>query len=101
MTKKYVVKPRLTDKGFPTHSKFYNSAHEEASKAEKAKFPTGYNHLKDMDRRVSKHELLGKNLKSGKIEVSQKVPPKYRREVAFHEQVENKAIKRMQRNKKK
>lgn len=101
MTRKYVVKSRLTDSGFPTHDRHYASAHAEASKAEKQKFPKGYSHLKDMDRKVNKHELLGKNLKNGKIEVSSKVPPKYRREVAFHEITENKAIKRIERKRKK
>lgn len=84
----------ITDKGFPTHSKGYASAHEQADKAEKKKYPKGYPKLKKLDQEVGKHELIGKNSKSGKIEVSKKVPKSLRKEVAFHEEVENKILRK-------
>lgn len=86
---------KLTDRGFPTHSKRYDYAHKEANKAEKKKYPKGYEDLKQLDRGLSdKHELIGKNTKAGKIEVSKKVPKKYRDEVAYHEKVENKILRK-------
>ena len=93
--KKYVVKPKLTDKGFPTHNSHYHSAHTKTDKMEKAKFPKGYEKMKRVDAKLPKNELAGKNLKSGKIEVSRKVPKQYRKEVAFHERTESKLIKKM------
>ena len=85
---------KLTDKGFPTHSKKYPSAHEQADKAEKKKFPKGYSKLEKLDKQVGRHELVGKNTKTGKIEVSSKVPKSLRKEVAFHEKVENKILRK-------
>lgn len=98
---KYKLKKKLTDRGFPTHDPHYHSAHEEASKAELKKFgKKSYNKLKKMDESFPVHELLGKNLKWGKYEVSKKVPPPLRQEVAFHEMTENKALKRLSKKKK-
>jgi hypothetical protein len=92
---KYHLENNLSDSGFPTHDKKYNTAHEEATKKEKSKFPRKqYNKLKKMDRSVSTHELLGKNSQKGKIEVDAKVPKKLRSEVAFHERVENKILRK-------
>ena len=89
------IAKHLTDKGFPTHNKKYASAHEEASKAEKSKYSrSNYSNLKKMDETFPNHELLGKNTKSGKIEVSTKVPKKLRQEVAFHEKFENKILRK-------
>lgn len=86
----YKVVQKLNDKKFPTHSKHYPTAHEEADKIEKKMFGSKqYNSLKDIASELHKHELMGKNKKNGKIEISQKVPKKYRQEVAFHEKVEN------------
>jgi hypothetical protein len=94
-TEKYHVKNKLTDKGFPTHDKGYKSAHEEVTKKEKAKFPSkDYKKLKAMDESLPSHELIGKNTKRGEIEVSKKVPSKLRNEVAFHERVENKILRK-------
>lgn len=99
MRAKYKLVRKLTDSGFPTHSKFYKTAHTEAEKLEKAKFPSGYAKMKKIDEKVSKHELVGKNLKDGKIFVSKKVPKKFRAEVAFHEKTESKNIKRLEKEK--
>lgn len=89
----YTIKKKLNDKGYPTHAKDYPTAHEEASKAEKKKFPKGYKALKKMDYKLPKHELAGKNLRSGKVEVSKKVPANRRAEVAFHEHVESQKLR--------
>lgn len=88
------VVSKLSDKGFPVHSKNYKSAHEQANKKEKEKFPKGYEKLKKLDENLSKHELAGKNTKTGKIEVSKKVPKSLRKEVAFHEKTENKILRK-------
>jgi hypothetical protein len=86
---------KLSDAGFPTHSKKYKEAHQKANKQEKEKFgKKAFEALEKIDNKLSKHELAGKNTKSGKIEVSKKVPPKFRTEVAFHEKVENKALRK-------
>lgn len=89
------IKEKLTDEGFPTHSPRYKSAHRDANRAEKKKFgKKAFKELEKIDRKLSKHELAGKNLKSGKIEVSKKVPKKFRKEVVFHEEVENKILRK-------
>lgn len=93
MTKKYILKPRLSDKGFPQSSKFYKEAHQAADKAEKKAFPKDYEKMKKVDAKLPRHELAGKNFPSGKIEVSKKVPKQYRNEVALHEKVENRIAK--------
>jgi hypothetical protein len=85
----------LTDKHFPVHTKGYAAAHEEADKEEKKAFgKKTYEALKKVGNKLKKHELEGKNLKSGELEVSVKVPKKLRKEVAFHEEVESKILKK-------
>lgn len=96
--KTYKVVNRIKRRGFPTSSGEYKTAHAEADNAEKKKFPKGYNELKKIDKRIGKNELVGKNTRSGNILVEKKVPKKMRKEVAYHEKVENKAIKRLTRN---
>lgn len=87
--------PILEDSGFPTHSRKYKSAHKEANREEKDKFGAKqYHELDKLDRKLPKHELSGKNTKSGKIEVSEKVPKNLRNEVAYHEKVENKQLRK-------
>jgi hypothetical protein len=91
------LKSKLTDKGFPEHpnKKAYLSAHEQADKAEKKKFgEKNYVAMQKVDSKLPRNELSGKNTRSGKIEVSRKVPPKYRSEVAYHEKVENKILRK-------
>lgn len=86
---------KLTDKGFPTHEKKYKEAHEKANKAEKRKFGVeAFRNLEAGDRKMGKHDLAGKNTKKGKIEVSRRVPKNDRREVAYHEEVENKILRK-------
>ena len=84
---------RIKDKGFPRNQKGYEKAHEKADKVEKAKYPSGYEKMKKVDNRLPKKELAGKNTKSGKIEVSKKVPPSLRKEVSLHERTESKALR--------
>lgn len=97
MSKKYILKPRINDSGFPQSSKFYWNAHSEADNAEKRNFPKSYKDMKKIDANLGKHELSGKNLKSGKILISEKVPKKDRKDVYLHEKTESEAIKRMTR----
>lgn len=87
----------IKKKGFPLTDKKYKTSHEEADIAEKKKYPKGYKELKNIDEKISKNQLIGKNTKTGKIEVSKKVPKKLRNEVAFHEKVENKNINRLKK----
>ena len=51
-----------------------------------------------MDETIPDDELIGKNSKSGKITVSKKVPKKLRAEVAFHEKVESKKLRKKKKN---
>lgn len=90
----YHTEKYIKDEGFPTHDKKYASSHEAADKAEKKKYPKGYEKLKKLVRKTPKGELLGKNTKSGKVDVSKRVPTKLRGEVAFHEKVESKNLRK-------
>lgn len=91
MKKGYTVKKSIKakEKEFPLSSKKYPSAHREANKEEKAKYPSGFKQLTKLEHHLGKEELLGHSTKSGTIQVSKKVPKKYRKEVAYHEKVEN------------
>jgi len=101
MAKGYSVKRGLISRaGFPESSRYYREAHSEASNAEKKKFPKGYQELKKLDNKVPQGKMIGHNTKSGKLSVSSAVPKKLRKEVAFHEKYESKAIKRLSRKKK-
>lgn len=96
----YHLAKKLTDSGFPTHDPNYHSAHRKADELEKAEFgKKPYNEMKKIDRKLPANELAGKNLKSGKLEVSKKIPAKYREEVAFHEKVENTILRNKLRKK--
>ena len=96
MKSKFIAK--ISDKGYPTHSKYYPTSHEEASKAEKKKFPKGYQELKKKERHLGKDELMGTNKRSGKVEVEKKFK-KYAKEIEYHEHEESKNIKRLERKK--
>jgi hypothetical protein len=91
---KYKLEKKIIRKGFPTATKQYPTAHEEASKDEKKKYPKGYEKLKKLDEKLPAGQLIGKNTRSGKIEVSKVVPKKERNEVAFHERDENRRIRK-------
>jgi len=97
----FKVVSHLSDKGFPTKLKEYHYAHEKANKAEEKKFgKKSFNELEKFVRGANKDELIGKNSKTGKIEVEKKVPKKLRKEVAYHEKVENKILREKRSNKK-
>ena len=91
---KYKVVKKLTDKGFPTHSKGYPASHEKADRVEKRASPRAYKEVNKLERKIGKHELLGKNTRSGKIEVSSKVPKRDRANIALHEKTENKQLQK-------
>src|ERR1700676_4077409 len=92
MTKTFVNK--LSDHGYPTKSRNYKSAHEEADKLEKKRFPKGYEKLKKDEKHLGKHELMGKKTKSGKIEVEKKFK-RYGKEIEYHEKKEHENLKRL------
>ena len=86
---------KLADKGFPTHSKGYKAAHREANKAEKKQFgKKKFEELEKYVRKSGKHELIGKNTKTGKIEVEKKIPKRLQNEIAYHEKTENKILRK-------
>jgi hypothetical protein len=86
----FTVVNKLSQKGFPVHAKGIEEAHEKANKAEEKRFGKQFAQLEPFLQRAGhQHTLIGKNLPSGKLEVAKSVPPKFRNEVAFHEEVEN------------
>jgi len=87
---------KLSEKGFPVDAKGYSSAHEKANKEEKGQFgERQFSQLEPLVKRAGRsHTLIGKNLPTGLVEVSKKVPGKYRNEVAFHEEVENHILRK-------
>ena len=92
---KYTVKIKLpTSKGYPVTSNSFSGANSEADVQEKRKYPQGYAKLKKIDKKLPKGQILGHHTKKGKIEVSKKVPKKLRNEVAYHEKVEHKIMKK-------
>jgi hypothetical protein len=84
---------KIHREGFPTDSKEYQSAHKQADIAEKKKYPSGYEKMKKIDDKLPNGELSGKNTKEGKIEVSSRVPKSLRKEVAYHEKIENRHLR--------
>lgn len=88
----YHLKKKIVREGFPTSSKAYKEAHDLANKKEKEKYPKGYEKMKKVDDKLNPTELSGKSTKLGKVIVSYKVPKKLRKEVAYHERVENKEL---------
>ncbi len=86
----------LSEKGSTDKMKGYPAAHEKANKAEKKKFGTrAFNSLKKLDEEAGReHKLIGKNTPKGKISVAKAVPKNRRKEVAYHEKVENDILER-------
>lgn len=89
----YHLVKSIKNHGYPTSDSHYKVAHQVANQAEKSKYPSGYQKMKSVDEELPDKELAGKNLKSGKVEVSAKVPSKLRKEVAYHEHKESKRLK--------
>jgi len=92
---KYTIVKNLRAKGWPTSNKSYQEAHEIADSKEKKKYGKSYEYMKKVDSKLKKGQLAGKNTKTGKIEVSAKVPKKYRPEVALHERTEYNVLTRI------
>lgn len=92
---KSTIKTKLVNRGYPTDSKNYREAHAEADNAERKRYPKAYKDMKRVDSKLSRNELSGKNTRSGKIEISKKVPKRDRADVALHERTEHKALKRL------
>jgi hypothetical protein len=99
MTKSVIVN-KLSDHGYPTHDRNYRTAHTEADKKEKKRYPKGYERLKHKESSLDKHELMGKNKRSGKVEVESKFK-RYRDEIAYHEKEEHENLKRLDKKHKK
>jgi hypothetical protein len=97
---KYILVKTLRAKGWPTANKSYQEAHEIADRKEKKKYGKSYEYMKKVDSKLKKGQLAGKNTKTGKIEVSEKVPKKYRSEVALHERTEYNALTRINKKRK-
>lgn len=100
--KKIKIIKKLTDKGFPTHDHNYHKAHRIANKVEKKDDPKEYNLLKKKENKLGKHELMGKNLKSGRIEVEKKFskPKRLKNNIIIHEKTENKILTALSRKNK-
>jgi hypothetical protein len=98
----YHLEKKIQHGGFPSGQPGYKAAHMAANKAEKAAFPKGYAQMKKIDSGLPKGQDSGNNTSAGKLEVSMKVPKKYRKEVAFHEEVESQKLRKKsgQKNKK-
>jgi hypothetical protein len=94
---KSIIVNKLSDNGYPTSSRNYKTAHSEADNAEKKKYPSGYNKLKHAEKKLGKHELMGKNTKSGKIEVEKKYK-NYKEEISYHERKEHYALKKLSKD---
>ena len=94
------IKTKITaTKSYPLNQTKFLTAHQEASKAEKKKFPKGYEKLKKLVYKCKPDELLGHETKGGHIEIEKKVPKSLRKEVVFHEKTEHKNLKRLSKKK--
>lgn len=99
---KYKVIKELKSNGWPTANKKYHEAHKIANKVEEKDYgKKAFKYMEKVDDKLKRGELAGKNTRTGKIEVSKKVPKAYRAEVAQHESTEYKALKRLTKGKKK
>jgi hypothetical protein len=90
MTKKlkYSTVDKILWEKYPMGSRRYHDAHRDANREEKKEYPKGYQQMKKVDDELPDDEYSGTHNRKGKIEVSKKVPPKDREEVALHEFVE-------------
>lgn len=97
----YIVKfvNKLTDKGFPTHSKFYRESHSQADNAERKANPKMYHAAGKAEKKLGKHELMGKNFLNKKEVDIEKKFKKFAPTIERHEVTENKAIRRKMKKK--
>lgn len=95
---KFKTVNNIKEKGYPTSSKYYKEAHEEADVNEKKKAPKEYKQLKKIEKKMKPHTLMGTHSKSGKVTISKVVPKRLRNHVAVnHEIPELKAENRLKR----
>ena len=97
---KVVLKKHIPAKGYPLTDKDYEECHKYATRMEIKKF--GIHHFHKLGILIPQHphELLGRNLPSGEIDVSRIVPPHpkwEREEVIYHEKKEAECIARKKR----
>ncbi len=80
----------ISNKGYPINNKCYPRAHKQANKAEKEKYgKRRFNKLNAIiNKTLPKGELAGKHTQSGIIQLSNKIPLKYRNQIKFHELIE-------------
>jgi hypothetical protein len=94
----YKLVTRIKRKGWPTTSKKWRKAHNEANKHERKRFgKRAFKAVQKIVERMPPDELLGTHTKTGKIRISSRVPKKYRPQIAAHERFEH----RLMRGKKK
>ena len=97
--KKYTLRKKVYDKGWPVHtksgkvSKKWRKAHPAANVAARKKFGSRTaKAIAKIVKKTPKGELLGKHTKRGKIIISSRVPKKLRAAIRFHESVEHKLM---------
>lgn len=87
------IKTSIKNKGWPTDSSRYRTAHSSANRAEKKEFgKRAFNAVQKIANRLPPDELMGTHTRSGRISVSKSVPGKYRCQVAYHEQIEHRTM---------
>lgn len=81
---------KILDKGYPITNKCYPQAHKQADKAEIKHYGKHkFNKLnKIINQTIPEGELARKHTKQGIIQLSSKIPQKYRNQVKFHELIE-------------
>lgn len=108
MTKKYKLVDTITDQVFPHNHKLYPEAHSEACQEEKKKYPKLYEEAKEFCKQIHAKYYMGMNDKNGNLFVAKRVktvtggminvPEKFRVNTAYHEEVEAKAFKRLEKD---
>lgn len=90
------IVPKILDKGYPTNNRCYRQAHQQANKLEKEKY--GKQRFDKLNRIINtnlpKGELAGKHTPTGIIQLSNKIPSKYRNQIKFHELIEMNEMKK-------
>lgn len=81
---------KIPIKGYPRTSKCYKQAHQRANIAEIKKY--GKQHFNKLNKLIKTilpiNELAGKHTKQGIIQLSNKIPKRYRNQIKFHELIE-------------
>lgn len=95
MMRKTKLVKNLTDKHSIVNSKYYPTANEEANKAEKKKYPKGYEKLKISERKLKPHEVMAKNTPK-KVDINKRFKANTK-ELMYHEQVEKRVYNRLKK----